>query len=186
MEQSMDSYSVLYHSPFLFRDQTVLTVYGETLISHFLEKRKKKQEIVTPLSLRKRCANVKNRSVFHCCCKQTSKGRKKGLSKETQKKIIPCLHQATVQASDRVWKRCGMTPLSCCSWQWECSNLFTIHSPCQGCCKFAIRMWLAISHWYICHGTYIYIKFTSFLLTEVIQKFFLVVQPVFFLFAISL
>lgn len=107
MAQSMDSYNALYLSLFLFGDQTVL-LCGETFISHSLAKRKKKQNIVTSLSHRKRCANVKND-----LCKQTSKGaEKEKLSKETQKQMIPCLHWATVQASDRVWKRCGMTSLS--------------------------------------------------------------------------
>lgn len=32
-------------------------------------------------------------------------------SMETQKEIINCLHQATVQAGDRIWKRCGIIPL---------------------------------------------------------------------------
>lgn len=104
-------YNVLYCSVFLFRGQTVLTVCVKTSFIFTLLRGKKKWKIFTPLSVRKRSANTKIRAVFHCYCKQSSNQGKKKPSKETQKEMIHCLHQAAVQASDRIWKRCGMTPL---------------------------------------------------------------------------
>lgn len=112
MAQSMDSYNVLYLSPFLFRDPTVLTVCGETFISHSLAKRKKEWKIVISLSLRKRCANIKNDLCSTAAVNKPAKGQKKrnSLRKHRRKWFLVCIRlqfkQVTEFGRDVEWHPC--------------------------------------------------------------------------------